>query len=136
MGTQSLEQKLSSLDPFVKMEMIVHLSVDSLLSALGGTLKLQGSIREDTVLLSMMTPVKPSTSLFANLERIDFTVADVIELLSMKNKEMEKISMVNGRGAQASEVARRLVSAGFGNIYEPYRGHAPYKNQLSRKVNI
>lgn len=136
MGTQSLAQKLSSLDPSVKMEMIDHLSVDSLLSALGGTLKLQGSIREDTVLLSMMTPVKPSASLFVNLERIDFTVADVIELLSMKNKETEKISMVNGRGAQASEVARRLASAGFGNIYEPYRGHAPYKNKLSRKVNI
>lgn len=136
MDKQSLAQKLSSLDSSVKMEMIDHLSVDSLLSALGNTLKFQGSVREDTVLLSMVAPVKLSGSLFVNAERIDFTVADVIELLSIKHKETEKISMVNGRGAQASEVARRLISAGFGNIYEPYRGHAPYKNKLSRKVNI
>lgn len=140
----SLQQKIAGYVPAVK-EALLQVTTDRLLTMLEGHLSMRKYLSSEDIVCSMMVPATSGgmpdpTNIFGpNLERLDITVSDAIELLQWKNKEQQAARSAGSSipmHMDSVEMARRIVAMGGGDLYKPYQGHAPRKNALSRKVKI
>ena len=88
----SLQQKIAQYVPAVK-EALLQVTTDRLLTMLEGHLSMRKYLSSEDIVCSMMVPATSNglpdpTNMFGpELERLDITVSDAIELLQWKNKE-------------------------------------------------
>ena len=136
MNNLSISQKLAKMAPPQK-EAILRITEDKLLDTLSTVMKNKGYLSADEVILAVAMPVHMSSStssMFDPVEHEKLTVRDCIDLLKIKHQE-EQVIRIGGftRARSAGEVAAIMQQMGKEDIYTPYRGHAPSRNNLSRK---
>ena len=136
MNNLSINQKLAKMEAPQK-EAILRITEEQLLDGLSTAMGSKGylSANEEILCIAMPVHISSSTrSMFDPVEYERLTVRDCVDLVKIKHLE-EQVAKAGGfaRARSAGEVAAIMQQLGQADIYTPYRGHAPSKNNLSRK---
>lgn len=136
MNNLSIGQKLAKMEAPQK-EAILQITEDQLLNALSIVIGTKGYLSADAEIFRIALPVHMMSSTKFMSDPVEYeklTVRDCIDLLKIKHQE-ERVANAGGftRARSAGEVAAIMQQLGQADIYTPYRGHAPSKNNLSRK---
>lgn len=136
MNNLSINQKLAKMEAPQK-EAILRITEEQLLDGLSMAVGSKGYLSANEEILCIAMPVHMSSSTSSMFDPVEYeklTVRDCIDLLKIKHQE-EQVTRIGGftRARSAGEVAAIMQQMGKEDIYTPYRGHAPSRNNLSRK---
>ena len=136
MNNLSISQKLAKMEAPQK-EAILRITEEQLLDGLSTAMRSRGYLSADEEILCIAMPVHISSSTSSMFDPVVYerlTVRDCVDLLKIKHQE-EQVAKAGGFtcARSAGEIAAIMQQLGQADIYTPYRGHVPSKNNLSRK---